>query len=62
VDVKGYTAWSLLDDEENFYNITQYNGLYSVDFKNETRTRTPKASAMLYRFVLAATVYCLYFY
>ncbi|XP_060595948.1 lactase/phlorizin hydrolase-like [Ruditapes philippinarum] len=52
VNVKGYTAWSLLDYEENFYNITQYNGLYSVDFINETRTRTPKASAMLYRNII----------
>ncbi len=50
VDVRGYFAWSLLDNFEWSAGYTPRFGLYHVDFV--TQTRTPKASARWYARVI----------
>jgi beta-glucosidase len=46
VDVRGYFAWSLLDNYEWAYGYSQRFGIVHVDY--ETQVRTPKASARYY--------------
>jgi beta-glucosidase len=46
VDMRGYFAWSLLDNYEWSAGYSKRFGLYHVDF--ETQKRTPKASAHAY--------------
>jgi beta-glucosidase len=46
VNVKGYYAWSLLDNLEWSLGFSKRFGLYHVDFA--TQKRTPKASAKFY--------------
>src|SRR6185312_12239144 len=50
VDLKGYYAWSLLDNLEWSLGYAKRFGLYHVDFA--TQKRTPKASAQLYARVI----------
>jgi beta-glucosidase len=50
VDLRGYFAWSLLDNFEWAEGFSKRFGLYHVDFA--TRQRTPKASARFYREVI----------
>ncbi|GAA5141713.1 GH1 family beta-glucosidase [Nocardioides marinquilinus] len=52
VDVRGYFAWSLLDNFEWAYGYGQRFGLVHVDY--ETQVRTPKASARWYARVAAS--------
>ncbi len=51
-DVAGYLVWSLLDNFEWALGYTKRFGIVRVDF--ETQERTPKASALWYRDVMAA--------
>jgi beta-glucosidase len=50
VDVRGYFAWSLLDNFEWSCGYSKRFGLVHVDF--DTQRRTPKASARFYRDVV----------
>ncbi|SFC89583.1 beta-glucosidase [Nocardioides terrae] len=51
VDVRGYFAWSLLDNYEWAYGYRQRFGIVHVDY--DTQVRTPKASARWYADVAA---------
>ena len=50
VDLRGYFAWSLMDNFEWSAGYSKRFGLYHVNF--ETQRRTPKASARLYASVI----------
>jgi len=52
VDLRGYFAWSLLDNYEWSLGYSKRFGIVHVDF--ETQVRTPKASAHFYRGVIAS--------
>jgi beta-glucosidase len=52
VDLRGYFAWSLLDNFEWSYGYSKRFGLVHVDFN--TQKRTPKASAHFYSRVIAS--------
>jgi beta-glucosidase len=51
-DVRGYCAWSLLDNLEWAHGYSKRFGLVHVDF--QTQQRTPKASARYYAAVIAS--------
>jgi beta-glucosidase len=51
-DIRGYFAWSLLDNFEWAHGFTKRFGLVHVDY--ETLQRTPKASAHFYSRVVAS--------
>ena len=51
VDLRGYCAWSLLDNFEWSLGFAKRFGLFHVDY--ETQQRTPKASAKFYSQVIA---------
>lgn len=51
-DVRGYFAWSLLDNLEWSHGFSKRFGIVHVDFT--TQKRTPKASALLYAKVIAS--------
>jgi beta-glucosidase len=53
-DVRGYFAWSLLDNFEWAYGYGQRFGIVHVDY--ETQERTPKTSALRYAEVAATSV------
>ncbi|HWT41383.1 MAG TPA: GH1 family beta-glucosidase [Sphingopyxis sp.] len=52
VDVRGYMAWSLLDNLEWSLGFSKRFGIVHVDY--ETQVRTPKRSARFYSSVIAA--------
>ena len=52
VDVRGYCAWSLLDNFEWQHGYSKRFGIVYVDY--ETLRRIPKASALWYRDLIAA--------
>jgi beta-glucosidase len=50
-DIRGYFAWSLLDNFEWAYGYAKRFGIVHVDY--ETQARTPKRSALWYRDAIA---------
>ena len=52
VDVRGYTAWSLVDNFEWARGYSEKFGLHSVNFSDPSRPRTPKASAWWYTYLI----------
>jgi beta-glucosidase len=50
VDIRGYFAWSLLDNFEWAFGYEQRFGIVHVDY--DTQVRTPKASALRYRDII----------
>ncbi len=57
VDLRGYFAWSLLDNFEWAHGYAQRFGLHQID--PVTQDRTPKASARFYRDVIQCNGACL---
>ncbi|KAK2576537.1 hypothetical protein KPH14_005859 [Odynerus spinipes] len=51
-DVKGFTAWSVLDNFEWNRGYTEKFGLVNVDFSSPNRTRTPKMSMKWFKNVI----------
>ncbi|XP_057286505.1 lactase-like protein, partial [Pezoporus wallicus] len=54
VNVKGYTAWSLLDKFEWNKGFSERFGFYHIDFKNKNKPRYPKASSDYYKKIISA--------
>ena len=55
VKVRGYFAWSLLDNFEWADGYKIRFGLHRVDFDDPKRARTPKRSALYYRDVISCS-------
>ncbi|XP_060034029.1 lactase/phlorizin hydrolase [Erinaceus europaeus] len=52
VDLRGYSAWSLMDNFEWLEGYTVKFGLYSVDFNHANRPRTARVSTRYYTEVI----------
>ncbi|CAH2059137.1 unnamed protein product, partial [Iphiclides podalirius] len=56
VNLKGYMAWSLMDNFEWNSGYTERFGLYQVDFEDPARSRTPRKSAFVYKQIVKSRV------
>ncbi|XP_028028072.1 myrosinase 1-like [Bombyx mandarina] len=56
IRLKGYMAWSLMDNFEWLEGYTERFGLYEVDFSDPARPRTPRKSAFVYKEILRSRV------
>ncbi|XP_061227072.1 lactase-like protein [Neopsephotus bourkii] len=54
VNVKGYTAWSLLDKFEWNKGFSERFGFYCIDFTKKNKPRYPKASVDYYKKIISA--------
>ena len=54
VNVRGYTAWSLLDKFEWDEGYSERFGLYYVDFRDKSKPRYPKASVQYYKRIISS--------
>lgn len=54
VDVRGYFHWSVIDNFEWAEGYCPRFGLYTVDYRDPMRARTPTPAAGLYRQIIAA--------
>ncbi|KAL4705020.1 hypothetical protein ACJJTC_009808 [Scirpophaga incertulas] len=52
INIKGYMAWSLLDNFEWNEGYLERFGLYEVDFEDPARPRTPRKSAFVYKQII----------
>lgn len=52
-NVKGYAAWSLMDNLEWLLGYDVKFGLHYVNFSDPSRPRTPKASAFWFKTLIA---------
>ncbi|CAG9566613.1 unnamed protein product [Danaus chrysippus] len=52
VDIRGYTAWSLMDNFEWANGYIERFGLYEVDYNDPNRTRTPRKSAYVLKEIM----------
>ncbi|KAH9634924.1 hypothetical protein HF086_017223, partial [Spodoptera exigua] len=52
INLKGYMAWSLMDNFEWTQGYVERFGLYEVDISDPARTRTPRKSAFVYKHII----------
>lgn len=57
-NVKGYTAWSLMDNFEWNTGYRERFGIHYVNFSDPERTRVPKGSAYWYQEVCLQNIIC----
>ncbi|XP_072932352.1 myrosinase 1-like [Epargyreus clarus] len=56
VNIRGYCAWSLMDNFEWAFGYTMRFGLYEIDMEDPARPRTPRKSAFVYQHIVSNRV------